>query len=943
MRKEVKRSLLLWPITASATISAALMLSFVAELDSKSTRIAKKDNHVAPELLHDYLQQPVAQATVLEPQVVERSEHGARALRMPERVASMFAPHRHTSEGTVSTLLASDHSKSSISEQLLGELLVGDEPVMVDTEAITRTLQSTPEIKPPFVEMSLIEPELAESMEENRIVFSTELPKSTQVLSKPESTESTEPRILADERPIVLEPRDIEPRVVEESNQLSQDDLVNLQPPILSTEQPSPASEMQIKETPSAKPDRVAEPLVETSLVGWPITKRIHVQLDELVNQNLDSVAVRTWADSVRERLDALQSLPRIGDPNAGDVINQLASLAEEGNRLANEIEDRELSVRWLRASYAITRRVAIWAPVWDIASSNEPTSAVSDEATPEKIGNAIAAVKADLAETGDQEGWIKYLLLEEILSSPKLEERSVLAQRVLSRLQWHGLVDEHRQWLDRDSVNQFATSIQPWARDAVDYASLLNQVELQEGDSVDPISTEIAAAIQTLRFAQSKKANLVADALNAHYRNANVRMAISQPMLERILPSVSPKRLPVRTTMFGSKIRGISRIEADLRIALRPSPDRWLVSLQTLGQVHTSSTGFNGPVAVRTLGNSTFVASTPIEVTARGVQVGNSSVSVQGQTRLRNVRTDYDGWPLVGSLVRGIAENRYQELSGQSNRFANQKIKTQVSSQIKTEVDQRLEKATKQIGQALLGPLAKLELDPQVLDMQTTEDRLSARYRLAGDRQLAANTPRPRAPRTSLMSLQVHQSAINNTLERLVPRGEAITIQDLIQQGGEAFGQAELSLPDDIPSDVSIQFSKSRPVSVEIEDGIVWVTLRIVRLRKGERLNLTKFVVRAAYKAQVDGIKASLVRDGHLRISGPGMSMRERLPVRAIFTKVLSPNHPIALTLPQLVEHPVADGLMVSQLEIRDGWIGLAISENHAPRVALVKSAKRR
>ena len=225
MRKEVKRSLLLWPITASATISAALMLSFVAELDSKSTRIAKKDNHVAPELLHDYLQQPVAQATVLEPQVVERSEHGARALRMPERVASMFAPHRHTSEGTVSTLLASDHSKSSISEQLLGELLVGDEPVMVDTEAITRTLQSTPEIKPPFVEMSLIEPELAESMEENRIVFSTELPKSTQVLSKPESTESTEPRILADERPIVLEPRDIEPRVVEDSNQLSQDEF----------------------------------------------------------------------------------------------------------------------------------------------------------------------------------------------------------------------------------------------------------------------------------------------------------------------------------------------------------------------------------------------------------------------------------------------------------------------------------------------------------------------------------------------------------------------------------------------------------------------------------------------------------------------------------------------------------------------------------------------
>jgi hypothetical protein len=228
-------------------------------------------------------------------------------------------------------------------------------------------------------------------------------------------------------------------------------------------------------------------------------------------------------------------------------------------------------------------------------------------------------------------------------------------------------------------------------------------------------------------------------------------------------------------------------------------------------------------------------------------------------------------------------------------------------------------------------------------MDMQTTEDRLAARYRLAGDWQLAANTPRPRAPRTSLMSLQVHQSAINNTLEQLVPQGEAITIRDLIQQGGEAFGQPELSIPDDIPADVSIQFSKSRPVSIEIEDGVVWVTMRIVRLRKGEKLNLTKFVVRAAYKAQGDGLNASLVREGHLRISGPGMSMRERLPVRAIFTKVLSPNHPIALTLPQLIEHPAAEGLMVSQLELREGWIGLAISKNDAPQVALVESAKQR
>ncbi len=133
----------------------------------------------------------------------------------------------------------------------------------------------------------------------------------------------------------------------------------------------------------------------------------------------------------------------------------------------------------------------------------------------------------------------------------------------------------------------------------------------------------------------------------------------------------------------------------------------------------------------------------------------------------------------------------------------------------------------------------------------------------------------------------------------------------------------------------MTVQFAPTRPITVEIEDGQLWVTLRVVRLNRGDRVDLTKFIVRAAYKPQIDGLQATLVRDGHLRISGPGMSMRERLPVRAIFNKVLSPNRPFPLTLPQLIQHPAMESLVVSQLELRDGWIGLAISEDDAPRIA--------
>ena len=492
---------------------------------------------------------------------------------------------------------------------------------------------------------------------------------------------------------------------------------------------------------------------------------------------------------------------------------------------------------------------------------------------------------------------------------------------------------------MDRDSVKQLTAVIRPWSRGAVDYANLLRQLERQEADAIDLAAIEIANSVQSLRFATSPGVVNIGEEINTHYRNANIRLALSQTMLQRMMPTIEPQTVPLQTIILGSRVRGSSRLESDLRLQLYPSPNRWRIDLQAIGNVRTNSTGFKSGVAVRTYGDSNFQASTPIEINTKGIDVGSSQVDVRGRSGLRGIRSDYDGWPVVGSLVRNIAKRRYESVRPQTNRIANQKIKAEVSQEIQQRVDERVSIATKQLSEMVLGPLGRLQLDPKVMDLQTTETRLLARYRLAGDWQLAAFTPRPRAPSSSLMSLQIHQSALNNTFEQLIPRDHPLTIQELVSHSADTFGQSEVNLPEDIPSNVSVQFAKTRPITVEIEDGRLWITLRVLRLRRDDRKGLTQFIVRAAYRPQVDGIDASLVRDGHLRISGPGMSARERLPIRAIFNKVLSSNRSLPLTLPQVVNHPAMDGLEVSQLELRDGWIAMAVSERGAFKIALRSS----
>ena len=995
MRTKIVRSLVVWPAVASAAIIASTWLSGPGAwapgfLSSQAKMLlVKSRGRMWPQPLESQpLQSPLASrcepqdpfvglenadssAMTADLRPVERAEQGSRAMKLPSRLVDVFstagsrtpadrkmpliAPIRNeqhelaglalqpprdaqpeSSSGQPVVADVSRGTREAASVTVASSILrsLGRDPVGQHAESLARNLSDAPAagdatmVGPQHDATILIQPPLVGPIRPARIssqlaseTTRTLLPRSIQTLGKLESSGETrrpQPELIAD----------------------------SILPITVADIQSGPADRREVSDSPA----------------GWPVTPALDEQLQSLESAAADAAAKQwvspsgapsgaaspsgaalgRWTADVSLRLEQLRLLPRIGHPQAGDLIDSLTSLADEGLQQAEAMDDRALQIRWLRASHALARRTAIWQPVWQISSVAGPTWISDDDeaTTGQTIHEALEQLRRELVETQDVSGWTRYLMLDQldaVAREGQFEQRQIAAQRFLSRLDWHRLKPEHVLWLDRPAVDRVTELVRPWARSAVDYASLLSQLERQESNAIDLAAIDISGAIQSLRFADSRDAVRVASALNTHYRNANIRTAISQAMLQRMLPTVDPQTVPVRTRMFGSRIRGVSQIDSELDVQLTPSPDRWSLQLRTLGNVRSASTGINGPVAIRTGGKSSFAAATPIEVTPRGVRIGDSEADVQGATRLRGVRSDYDGWPLLGSLVKGYAESRYQSVAPRSNRIANRMIREQVVVEIDNQLDQKVAQATEQLSELVLGPLGRLRLDPRVIDLQTTEERLLARYRLAGDWQLGAFTPRPRAPRSSLMSIQVHQSALNNTLEQLVPHEELQPIREMVKEGLGTFGLNEHAIPDDIPEDVMIQFAPTRPVTIEIEDGEFWVTMRVVRLTGKDRLDLRRFIVRALYRPSVDGMNATLVRDGHLRISGPGMSMRQRLPVRAIFNKVLSPNRELRLTLPQLADHPAAEGLAISQMELRDGWIAMAISETDAPRIESV------
>jgi hypothetical protein len=656
--------------------------------------------------------------------------------------------------------------------------------------------------------------------------------------------------------------------------------------------------------------------------------------------ENLQTSTV-VWIEQVRGELLHLQSIPSISDPAAGLAIEKLRGLAIEGIRLADQPSmDRRTQEKWLRTAYSLLRRTAIWDAVWRVGDRRESQMVAYRSRSATSLLPTIDAVRTRVQSTGDPEGWTRYLMLDEIeraAAAPDTTDRKLLSQRLLSRVAWEGLGQRHREWLDNPAVAALTRGVQPWCDVPIDYVSLLAQIERQESDAIDLGGIDVAGAVQTLRFADDPKAVAVAAAINNYYRNANLRMAVSVDLLNRLLPEVPTRTTPIRQTIVGLPVRGTGVIDSQLQLRLAADEGAWNLMLGTTGVINGRTASAQWPVRVFNDSRSRFSAETPIYIDRQGVRLGDPQVDVKTRVRLRGMNTDFDGFPVIESLVRGLALSRYEDREPLAKKQSELAMRREIGDNVSEEVEREINRASDQLTTRLLGPLGRLRLDPLVVDLSTSQTRLAARYRIAGDWQLGAFTPRPRALSDSVLSMQVHQSLLNNAFEQLLSGDSPQPIREMMTRVLELFGVSGDRIPGKLPDDVKIQFASTRPVTVEIEQDALWLTLRVVRLSDGRGLDLSHFVVRAQYRPQMDGMRASLVREGVLRITGPRLGMRERLPVRAIFNKVLDDDRPLPLVSEELAAHPAAAGLQVGMLELTDGWLCLAIT----PQQSLMAQAK--
>lgn len=659
----------------------------------------------------------------------------------------------------------------------------------------------------------------------------------------------------------------------------------------------------------------------------WPLAKSLIVQLSDLKEDDTGG----NLAEQCIEQLKQLHTTESLDSPDCADIFDQLKWLEENARTFAKDAPSRDSSAALYRVAYAIQRRVEIWEKVHAIALQKYQIS-TNDRGLSQDWTAILETVERELRPINQPEAWRTYLLLDDLQQAftsneSSASDRRQVAQQFLRRLASPKLTATQKKFLGQPAFDRLRTELGHWASEPVDYASIMRQLEEYESGGTIVGGDRIVAAQRALLLSPSEEAKELARKIDIHYRNANLRIAVSGELINRLLPQQQPLRESVRDQVLGASVRGVSEGTNRLRIRLFPDRERWRVGIESQGEGNSQTEAERGPVVFQNQGRFRVNVRKLLLVDRRGVRAMQAEAEAESENEVTDVSTDFDKVPLVGAIVRSMAMNQQANSARDAEWEVNRRLEALASRRMDEEVQSRLEEAEEQFKSEWIEPIRRLGLDPKPIQMQTTSARLIARYRLASKMQLSAFTPRPMALTDSWFSMQVHQSALNNVIRQLDLDGEKMELRDLYRRVAEKLGR-DGKVPDDVPQGATIQFAAHDGVRLACKDGRIRVTLRIAELKAGRKA-WRRFTVQVNYIVDVDGLDVKAKRDpsadDYIAVQGV-RRLGNRIAIATIFSKVFANDREFPILPEKMATDERLKDLSVRQLVVDNGWIGISL-----------------
>ncbi|HRE99139.1 MAG TPA: hypothetical protein PLI18_01395 [Pirellulaceae bacterium] len=641
---------------------------------------------------------------------------------------------------------------------------------------------------------------------------------------------------------------------------------------------------------------------------------------------------VGPYLDRIVAAIDRVERLESLDGPAADSALAELKSAIVPAPSLSEQV-DLDVWARIGELQFDLTKRLEILQRIKTLPSDRgafrSASHSSSGSAAAARCLSAIDATSRELTAAGQELGWSDYLRLTELraaLDDGVIDDtdralfRSVLRRTVSSRLD-----DSQRTFLESPLVLPLVETLRTELPEPPSRERLLERLEQVDGTVSPESERELAAAIETLLWSVDDARADLGDHLETNYRNANLRVTLSEAMINRLIPEGMTTEEPVEDRLLGARIIGTSQTQNELRVNLIPDEQQWVMGIEAHGTVSSRTRALKDGFIFHNAGIARFEASKRLALGRHGVDLHDATAQATSSQRTTDVESHLDGLPLIGNIARAIAVQQKNEQEPIARRLVEEKVARTASQRMDDEIRTRMGTARRRLQTEVVEPLHDLGLEPQPIALQTTESRLVLRYRVAGFDQLAATTPRPQALESSLVSFQLHESLINNFVDSLDLGGRRFEPAELADHLSKklgrpiAFRQAE--------QQVAFVFPETGALRVRFDDGIVRIRLRLEAIELDGR-TWRGIEAEAEYLPSVDACQLRLTRapDRAVTLIGDRLRLRDQFPLRGIMNTLFDPDQMIDVIPGEIAGDQRLAGTAIGQLVIENGWVGVSI-----------------
>ena len=647
----------------------------------------------------------------------------------------------------------------------------------------------------------------------------------------------------------------------------------------------------------------------------------------------LESIGVtQHWSEETKHLVELLLAEKKISSIESGMLLIQFSQklmeldqiIAVVSQRFPDLPEAHRLISELRRLKYDVSKRLAIWKALHVLepheSATASPFSLVS--------GTRISFDQFD-------DGWKDFLKLTEVeksFGSLKTDSKTQkeAARGSLVRIYSPTLDASQNEYIHQMLGDADIQFLKEAASGPVDHHRLIKAIEKYEHKPSGLAAHYINDQFQNLLWSDDPRNQQAAQEIQTHYRNANIRFTVSDRMLNRLIPSSPSVHQPVKERVLGASVNGHSQIQNSLSVQLVPDPARLHLELKTDGRVDSDTVATKSGFEVRNSGLARFQGFKRFAIDRFGNLDGQRSVAhANARNRLIGIRSNLDPFPVVNWIARRIARKKVSDQAPRAKMLLEERVEDSARQQLNDGVQEKVAMMQAYLKTNLLEPLVAMDLDPEALQTATTPHRLVMRYRLAGLDQMAANSPRPIDAESDYMGVQLHQSLLNNMIERIDISAGSFTPDTLMAHLADVIGFNPSAAPTDDKHDASFVFAKYDPIRIDLQEGKVRIELNLKSLKVGKKGKTWRNItIASTYTPQAIGSQIHLAQHSPIEVKGRRFRLGDQIAVRAIFTVVLPKEYTLQTIPAQLQQNLNGFSLAIEQLKIADGWAGVTFSE---------------